>query len=102
MLLSAVLSLVNVKARYEWSDKSFSLLLEVVHNMLPEQNMQPKSYYQAKKILWPMGMEYQKIHACPNDCILCKHELKEIHNCPRCGVSRYKVKDDDDCSSDEN
>jgi len=22
--------------------------------------------------------------------------------CPRCGVSRYKVKDDDDCSSDQN
>ena len=24
-----------------------------------------------------------------------------MHNCPRCGVSRYKVKDDDECSSDE-
>ena len=35
-LLSAVLSLVNVKARYGWSDKSFSSLLEVVHNMLSE------------------------------------------------------------------
>ena len=27
MLLSTVLSLVNVKARYGWSDKSFSVLL---------------------------------------------------------------------------
>ena len=25
-----------------------------------------------------------------------------MHKCPRCGVSRYKVKDDDECSSDEN
>ena len=24
------------------------------------------------------------------------------HECPRCGVSQYKVKDDDECSSDEN
>ncbi|KAL5169879.1 hypothetical protein HKD37_11G031682 [Glycine soja] len=69
-LLSAVLSLVNVKARYEWSDKSFSSLLQVVHDMLPKENTLPKNYYQAKKILCPMGMEYQKIHACPNDCIL--------------------------------
>ena len=46
-------------------------------------------------------MECQKIYACPNDCIMYKHEYEEMHKCPRCGVSRYKVKDDDECSSDE-
>ena len=50
-LMSAVLSLVNVKARYEWSDKSFTSLLQVVHDMLPEEKTLPKSYYQAKKIV---------------------------------------------------
>jgi len=44
-LLSVVLSLVNVKAIYGWSDKSFSSLLQVVHDMLPEDNTLPKSYY---------------------------------------------------------
>jgi len=101
-LLSAVLSLVNVKVRYGWSDKSFSSLLQVVHNMFLEENTLPKSYYQVKKILCPMGMEYQKIHACPNDCILYRHEFEEISKCPRCGVSRYIVKDDQECSIDEN
>ena len=48
-----------------------------------------------------IGMEYQKIHACPNDCILYKNEFEEMHNYPKHGVSRYKVKDDDKCSSDE-
>ena len=43
-LLSAVLSLVNVKARYGWSDKSFTSLLQVVHNLLPEDNTLPKTY----------------------------------------------------------
>ena len=38
-LLSMVLSLVNVKARYRRSDKSFTSLLQVVHDMLPEDNM---------------------------------------------------------------
>jgi len=101
-LLSTVLSLVNVKARYGWSDKSFSSLLQVVHDMLLEENTLPKSYYQAKNILCLMGMEYQKIHACPNDCILYRHEFQEIPKFPRCGVSQYKWKDDDECSSDEN
>ena len=36
MLLSVVLSLVNVKARYGWSDKSFRSLLQVLHDMLLE------------------------------------------------------------------
>ena len=69
--------------------------------MLPEKNTLPKSYDPGKKILCLMGLEYQKIHACPNDCILYKNEFEEMHNCPRSGISRYKVKDDDECSSDE-
>ena len=48
-----------------------------------------------------MGMKYQKIHACPNDCIMYINEFEEMHNYPWCGVSRYKVKDDDECSNDE-
>ena len=101
-LLSAVLNLVNVKARYGWSDKSISSLLQVVHDILPGENTLPKSYYQAKKILCLMGMEYQKIHVWPNDCILYKHEFEQMSKCPRCGVSQYNVKDDEECSSDEN
>jgi len=44
-LLTLLLSLVNLKARYGWSDKNFSSLLQVVHDMLLEENMLPKSYY---------------------------------------------------------
>ena len=86
-LLSVVLSLVNVKVIYGWSDKSFTLLLQVVQDTLPKENMLLKSYYQGKKILCPMGMKYEKIHACPNDCILYRNEFEEMHNYPRCGVS---------------
>ena len=96
-LLSMVLSVVN-----RWSDKSFTSLLQVVQDMLPKENTLPKSYYQVKKILCLMGMKYQKIHACPNDCILYKCEFEEMKNFPTCWVSWYKLKDDDECSSNEN
>jgi len=46
-------------------------------------------------ILCPMGMEYRKTHTCPNDFILYRKEFEGLHKCPTCGVSRYKVKDDD-------
>jgi len=38
--------------------------------MHPEGKNLPNRNYEAKKILCPMGMEYKKIYACPNDCIL--------------------------------
>ena len=63
-------------------------------DILLEDNTSPKSYYQAKNILSLMGMEYQKIHACPNDCILYRHEFQEMHKFPKCGISWYKVKDE--------
>jgi len=88
---------VNWKAKFGWSDKSFTELLVLLKNMLPNDNMLPKSHYEAKKILCPLGIEYQKIHACPNDCILYRNEFAEMHNYPTCGVSHYKV-NDGECS----
>ncbi|XP_052730448.1 uncharacterized protein LOC128195809 [Vigna angularis] len=98
--LSAVLKLFNVKARNGWTDKSFTELLELLSDMLPEGNTLPTRNYDAKKILCPMGMEYKKIHACPNDCILYKSEFAKLHQCPQCGVSRYKQKEGEfECDS---
>jgi len=93
--LSAVLRLFNMKARNGWTDRSFTELLELLHEILPQGNTLSTSHYEAKKILCPMGMDYQNIHACPNDCILYRKEFEGLHKCPRCGLSRYEVKDDD-------
>ena len=91
--LSRVLALVNLKARFGWSDKSFTELFLLLKNLLPEDNTLPKNHYKAKKILCLVGMEYQKIHAYLNDFILYRNQFVEMHKCPTCGVSRYKVKD---------
>ena len=94
-----MLGLVNLKARFRWSDKSFTELLMLLKIMLPEDNTSPNNHYEANKILCPVGMEYQKIHACRNDCILYRNQFAELCKCLTCGVSRYKVKDNE--SSDE-
>ncbi|CAJ2679429.1 unnamed protein product [Trifolium pratense] len=97
--LSAVLKLFNMKAKNGWTDKSFSELLELLTQMLPEGNVIPNRCYEAKKVLCPMGLEYERIHACPNDCILYRKEFVNSDHCPKCMVSRYKKKDGD--SSDD-
>ena len=61
---------MNLKAINGWIDKSFMKLLQLLKDMLQEGNIVPKCNYKAKNILCSMGMEYTKIHACPNDCIL--------------------------------
>ncbi|XP_052295799.1 uncharacterized protein LOC127901832 [Citrus sinensis] len=89
--LSALVKLYNLKVKSGWSDKSFSELLKLLGEMLPDQNEIPTSMYEAKKTLNALGMEYEKIHACPNDCILYWKDYKVLTSCPTCGLSRWKV-----------
>ena len=63
--LFALVKLYNLKTHYEWSDKSFSELLKMRRYMLPLNNELPLSMYEAKMALNTLGMEYEKIHACP-------------------------------------
>jgi hypothetical protein len=71
-------------------------LLKIVNKMLPKDNELPVSTYKAKKIVCPLGLEVQKIHACPNDCILyCGEEYENLNECPVCSAFRYKIRRDD-------
>jgi hypothetical protein len=56
----------------------------------------PDSTYKAKKVLCPLGLEVQKIHACINDCILYRgEEYENLEACPVCTALRYKIRRDD-------
>lgn len=88
--LFALIRLYNIKGRNGWSDKSFSDLLSCLSDVLSDKNEIPLSVYEAKKIMVALGLEYEKIHACPNDCILYRKEYKDLSACPTCGMSRWK------------
>jgi hypothetical protein len=47
-------------ANYGWSNKSFNHLLDVLSDMLPEGNQIAESFYEAKKIIFPLGIEVEK------------------------------------------
>ena len=72
----------------------------------------PESYYKAKQIVCPLGMEVQRIHACKNDCILYRVDNADLHQCPVCKFPRFKIpkgeeaamaddSDDDDMDTDQ-
>ncbi|XP_074300612.1 uncharacterized protein LOC141631904 [Silene latifolia] len=91
--LAAIVKLYNLKATNGWSDKSFTDLLELLKDMLPEDNVLPNHTYEAKKILRGIDMKYEKIHACPNDCILYRKDYANLTSFPVCKEWRYKKKE---------
>jgi hypothetical protein len=62
--LHLVLILLQINASNGWSDKGFNELLQFLNYLLPKANVLPRSTYQAKKIICPLGLEVEKIHAC--------------------------------------
>ncbi|XP_050915816.1 uncharacterized protein LOC127130901 [Lathyrus oleraceus] len=95
-----VLRLFNLKARGGWTDKSFTELLELLKEMLPEGNTLRDRTYEAKNILCPMSLDYVKIYACSNDCILYKKDFENLKECMRCRESRYKKTGNDVSDND--
>ncbi|XP_020234423.1 uncharacterized protein LOC109814420 [Cajanus cajan] len=81
--LSAVLKLLKLKAGNGWSYKSFTELLTLLKDMLPKDNVLPNRMYEAKKMLSSIGMTYEKMHACPNDCILFRNEYASLDKFPK-------------------
>ncbi|XP_028103043.1 uncharacterized protein LOC114302247 [Camellia sinensis] len=90
-LLKFVIELLNMKVTNHWSNKSVDTLLEFLTKLLPKDNLIPKSFYEAKKILRDLGLSYELIDACINDCVLFWKENARFDKCPKCKASRYKI-----------
>lgn len=95
--LRTVLELLKLKASAGWSDTSFTDLLNFLSQLLPKPNKLPTSTYKAKKLISPIALGVQKIHACPNHCILYRGDFENASRCPVCNVSRYKKSYNQDC-----
>ena len=82
--LGTVLEFLQWKAENAVPEKGFEKLLKILKK-LPKDNELPDSTYAAKKVVCPLGLEVQKIHACPNDCILYRGAYKDLNH------ARYAV-----------
>jgi len=70
--------------------------------MLRKPNELSTTTYEAKEIICPLRLQIEKIHVCPNDCILYRGEHDNLDECLVCNVSRYKIlRDDPDDVEDE-
>ena len=58
-------------------------------------------FNKAKKMIKDLGLDYKKIDACPNDCILFWKEYKNIESCPKCGTSRWQINENANIGPEE-
>ncbi|XP_050278453.1 uncharacterized protein LOC126719982 [Quercus robur] len=89
-IFSAIVVLFQLKTLCLWMNKLFTMLLQVLMDMLPSDAKLPKDHYEAKKIVRDLGFGYEKIHACPDDCMLFWKENVNLEACPCCKKSRWK------------
>jgi hypothetical protein len=45
--------------------------------------------YETQKVHRALKMPYEKIHACPNGCVLFRKDHEKATHCPKCKASRY-------------
>ena len=91
--LSFIIRLFHMKCLNGWSNKSFTMLLELLKVVLPKGETLPSNYYETKKVLHDLGLHYIKIDAYPSYCMLYSKEHATVSECIVCGVSRWKSSD---------
>lgn len=87
--LTFVVKLMNLKVMNKWTDNSFEMLLKLLHEVLPDGNSCPDSYYDVRMLLCEAGLGYELIDVCQYDCAIFYGEHRDAEVCPVCQSSRY-------------
>ncbi|XP_028061151.1 uncharacterized protein LOC114264655 [Camellia sinensis] len=88
--LSFIVKLLHLNMLNKWSNKSFTMMLELLKDALPIGETLPCSYNEVKQIIRDLGLDYKKIHVCKNDCALFWKEYGNEDKCLTCKEPRYK------------
>jgi hypothetical protein len=65
-----VVKLLHMKSLYRISNSTFSATVKLLAEAFPECNTLPKSYNEAKNLMKELGLGYDSIHMCFNNCVL--------------------------------
>ncbi|KAK5818713.1 hypothetical protein PVK06_023657 [Gossypium arboreum] len=90
--MSFCIRLFHLKCLGGWTGNSLTMLLELLREMFPFEKI-PQSCKDMKKVIKDLGLGYNKIHSCPNDCMLYWGDRRNQQSCHVCGKSRWMNKD---------
>jgi hypothetical protein len=88
-IIAFVTHLMAIKSKFTFSNKCYKELLSLINDVLPSNHKMSKDMYQSKKLLSTLDLEYEKIDACENNCMLFYKEHKDETKCLKCDKSRF-------------
>ncbi|XP_071940083.1 uncharacterized protein [Coffea arabica] len=94
--LSFIIRLLHLKCLGKMSNKIFNMIVELLREAFPEAMTNlPSSYYEAEKLTNTLGLGYEKIDACPNDCSVYWGSAEKRTSCETCNELRWVVSEND-------
>ncbi|XP_073224870.1 uncharacterized protein [Cicer arietinum] len=92
--LSFLVKLYHIKCLCGMADKAMTMVLELLKDAFEFANI-PNSFYEAKKTITKLGLNYEKIHVCRNNCMLYwgNKEDEERETCKICNTLKWKSKE---------
>ena len=90
-VLSFLLRMMHVKVSCKMTNMAMDMMLQLLNEAFKSTNF-PKNHYEAKQYLRSLGLGYESIHACENDCALFWKDNEDMQLCPICESSRWAEK----------
>ncbi len=89
-LLEVAARIVTLKSEYNMPFNCVDGMASLIEDVIPENNVMTRSFYNTKKVVKGLELPHQKIDACPDGCMLFWKEDALLDKCKKCGKDRYK------------
>ncbi|WVZ56366.1 LOW QUALITY PROTEIN: hypothetical protein U9M48_006912, partial [Paspalum notatum var. saurae] len=87
---SFLIKLLHLKSYYRITNTAFDALLQLLSCAFPANNALPRSFNEAKGLLRELGLGYESIDVCVNNCVLFWKDYAKNEHCPVCKESRWR------------
>ena len=98
--VSFIVRLFQIKCMFGISNNAMEQIIALFALVLPKGHCLPDTMDKVRKVIRDLGLDYQKIHACYNDCVLFRGKYENLDSCPTCGESRWKYSEAQASASD--
>lgn len=88
--LSLAARLMSLKTDYNLPQNCMDSISQMMQEYLPQGNNSMNSYYDIKKLMRSLGLPYQKIDVCQDNCMLFWKDSANLENCLFCKKDRYR------------
>ena len=85
--VSFIIRIYQMNCMHGFSNNGIQSILNLFALFHPEI---PDTLDKVRKVVQDLGLDYQKIHACVNDCVLFRGDYVDMDTCPTCGQYRWK------------